>query len=193
MATTPSIDELIARHLDFARNTAAKTAQELPIEMEDAIQIGYEGLVQAARRFDISQFDPSRGDLDTNFKSFVYPRIRGAVIDKVRSDSFIKRRGAEKGMTAKMVSLNLHNHYEDGKEMGDPAIQIEAVSHDPDLVLDFERAIKTLTDRERRVVMALAVGAKGSELAEEFQVSESRVSQIASEARQKLVTAMRAE
>lgn len=176
--------------MDFARATAAKVARDLPIDVEDAIQIGYEGLIQAAQRFDISKHDPTIGDLDTNFKSFAYPRIRGAVIDKSRSDTFVKRRGLEKGISFQFTSIDERWSNADGSDSEVPVIQIEALSGDPDLQIDFERALKVLNDRERRVVMALAVGAKGHELAEELQVSESRVSQLASSARQKLTVAM---
>jgi DNA-directed RNA polymerase specialized sigma subunit len=57
-ASIPSPNELVTRHMDFARNTAAKTARDLPIDVDDAIQIGYEGLIQAAHRFDVAKYDP---------------------------------------------------------------------------------------------------------------------------------------
>lgn len=172
------------KHEGFARSVAVKTAESLPIEMEDAIQIGLEGLCKAAQRFDLDRHDPSLGDIDTNFKSFAYPRIRGAVIDHVRGDGFIKRRGIEKGMKANFVSLDEPFRL---KESGsDLYIELEAVTGDTDLVLDFEDAMTALTERERYVVLALATGKKGRELAEELGVSESRVSQINSDAKAKL-------
>jgi RNA polymerase sigma factor for flagellar operon FliA len=51
-----------------------------PLSREDLISAGTIGLVKAAR-----DFDPSR---DAAFKTYAYIRIRGAVIDELRSWSF---------------------------------------------------------------------------------------------------------
>lgn len=175
---------LIMKHEGFARSVAVKTAENLPIEIEDAIQLGMEGLCKAAQRFDLDRHDPSLGDIDTNFKSFAYPRIRGAVIDHVRGDGFIKRRGIEKGMTASFVSLDAPFRLKDSGQ--DLYVEIEAITGDQDLVLDFGDAMTTLSEREQYVVLALATGKKGRELAAELGVSESRISQINTDAKRKL-------
>ena len=161
---------------------------DLPLDVEDAIQAAYAGLVEAAQRFDFTKHDPAISDLDTNFKSFAYLRIRGSVIDESRKMSFVRRRGLEKGMRVYMDSID---EMRDGAESGlMPAVQVAALEEDADLIIDFETALDTLTDRERRVVLALAVGGRGKELAEEFDITESRVSQIAKEARDKLLERM---
>lgn len=185
---------LVEKHAGFARSVAVKTARSIPgqpLEIEDAIQIGMEGLCKAAQRFDLERHDPKLGDIDTNFCSFAYPRIKGAVIDAVRTHGFVKRRGIEKGITAHFVSLDapirLDEHVSTGREM---YIELEAISGDQDLVLDFEDAMGTLSEREQYVVLALATGKKGRELAEELNVSESRISQINSDAKGKLLQHM---
>lgn len=187
--STPSPDELVIEYMDFARRSACKvvTSLDLPIEIDDAIQYGYEGLIQAAHRFDASEFDPTLGTLDNNFKSFAYKRIVGSVIDKVRSGNFVKRRGVEKGIHFHMESID---EYREG-EYGDmPAVQLEAISGDPDLSIDFKNALKVLNDRERHIVLSLAVGMRGHDLAEELGLSDSRISQLAADARSKLAKAM---
>lgn len=179
--------ELVKKHLGYAKSVAVKTSLGLPISTEDAIQCGYEGLLEAARRFDIGEYDPERGDIDTHFKSFAYRRIGGAVYDQSRRDSFVRRRGLEKGLKVTMSSID--NFYEsDAGQV--PEIQLESLAEDPDLRMDFEAALDSLTERERYVVMAMAVGARGSELADKLGVSESRISQISTKARGKIAERM---
>lgn len=177
-------ERLILKYMPFASNVAGKISAGLPIDYEDARQRAYEGLVEAARRFDISKHDPSIADLDTNFKCFAYLRIYGSIYDEARQSSFVKRRGLEKGMRVHMSSMDEMIEAEDGSS--NPRFQLSAIEMDADLVLDVENALSVLTDREYRVVMGLAVGTRGHELADEFGVTESRISQIAGEARQKL-------
>ena len=188
------IDRLIEKFTPFARAVAAKEAAELnlPISIEDAIGAAQLGLVEAASRFNFEQHDPTRGDIDTNFKSFAYLRIRGSVIDEARRNSIVKRRGHEKGVRVQMLSLDEYGVNNYGDEYNEPLIQLEAISADADMVIDFESALDVLTPRERKVVMGLAVGARGRELAAELGVTESRVSQISSEARNKLLERMTA-
>lgn len=181
--------DLIEKNLDFARNVAAKAAQKLPIEVADAIQVGYQGLVQAAQRFDIEKYDPTQGTLDNHFKSFAYPRIAGSVYDFARRDNFVRRRGLEKGIEVKFESLDTFSEIE-GQLVMHPDLQLEAIDSDVDLKMDFEAALKHLTERERFVVMALAAGMKGHEVGDSLGVSESRISQIAKDARTKLKDAL---
>lgn len=175
--------DLVKNHLAFAKNASARAAQSLPIEVSDAIQVGYEGLLKAAQRFDIEKYDPTQGSLETHFRAFVYPRIVGSVIDYARRDNFVRRRGLEKGLEFKFESLDSHKEI-DGITY--PDVQVEATYGDADLKLDFENALECLTERERFVMMALAAGVRCHEIGEDLGVSESRVSQIASVARAKL-------
>lgn len=177
-------ERMILKYMSFAKNVAGKIAGNLPISFEDAQQCAYEGLVEAAARFDISKHDPTISDLDSNFKSFAYLRIYGSVMDEARQSSFVKRRGIEKGMRVHMQSMDEMLDLEDGSTT--PRLQVAALEGDIDGRIDFESALEALSDREHTVVMGLATGVKGWELAEEFGVTESRISQIASEARDKL-------
>ncbi|MCA9149451.1 MAG: sigma-70 family RNA polymerase sigma factor [Planctomycetales bacterium] len=71
-------DELIVRHLDYVRHILARMVVSLPdgIDAENLESAGVLGLVEAAQ-----QFDPTRG---VPFKTFAFPRIRGAIIDELR-------------------------------------------------------------------------------------------------------------
>ena len=73
-------------HEDRVRGTAHKLARELGLlhAVDDLIGYGYEGLVEAER-----SFDPSRG---VPFGAFAYRRIRGAIIDGAQHVTGFSRR-----------------------------------------------------------------------------------------------------
>lgn len=75
-------DELIVKFLPLVHKIVSQVTSYLhpPLSREDLISAGTIGLVKAAR-----DFDPSR---DAVFKTYAYIRIRGAVIDELRSWSF---------------------------------------------------------------------------------------------------------
>lgn len=71
--------QLVETHLNLVRKIASeinrKTGNRCPIE--DLVHIGTIGLMEAARRY-----DPTRG---YQFSTFAYYRIRGAILDGMRS------------------------------------------------------------------------------------------------------------
>jgi RNA polymerase sigma factor FliA len=71
-------DELILAHLSLVRHVIGKLIVEFPdgVDRENLEAAGTLGLVEAA-----GKFDPSRG---TQFKTFAFARIRGAVLDELR-------------------------------------------------------------------------------------------------------------
>jgi len=66
---------------------------DLPVELEELVALGFEGLLGARRRF-----DPDRG---VKFTTFAHYRVRGAMIDGVRKMTYLspkveaRRRAAE--------------------------------------------------------------------------------------------------
>lgn len=74
-------DHLVEAHLPFARHILGKLIGGLPpgIDEENLEGAALLGLVEAAQ-----QFDHQRG---TQFSSFAYPRIRGAILDELRRNS----------------------------------------------------------------------------------------------------------
>ncbi len=75
-------NQLIEQYRDYVHYIVGKmvTTLGLPVDYADEfISAGYLGLVEAARRFDF--------DAGTDFSSFAYLRIRGAVIDNIRKNS----------------------------------------------------------------------------------------------------------
>lgn len=79
-------DHLIVEHLSLVRHLVGKLAAELPpgIDVENLESAGVLGLVEAAQRF-----DAERG---IQFKTYVYPRIRGAVLDELRRNCPLPQR-----------------------------------------------------------------------------------------------------
>jgi RNA polymerase sigma factor for flagellar operon FliA len=74
-------DELILTHLPLVRHLLGKMAADLPagVDLENLESAGVLGLVQAA-----ASFDPDR---ETQFKTYAYTRVRGAIIDELRRNS----------------------------------------------------------------------------------------------------------
>ena len=79
-------DELIVHHLEFVRHILAKLVASLPdgVDTENLESAGILGLVEAAQ-----QYDPSRA---AAFRTFSYPRIRGAIIDELRRNCPLPQR-----------------------------------------------------------------------------------------------------
>jgi len=73
----------IVDHLPLVRHVVSKIVGSLSYgrDVEDLISAGTLGLVKAARAF-----DPTR---DSEFKTYAYIRIRGAVLDEIRGRSFV--------------------------------------------------------------------------------------------------------
>lgn len=78
-------DELIKQHLPAVRRQALALQVKLPsgVELDDLIQAGTLGLLDATRRF-----DPAAG---VTFATFASQRIRGAMIDELRTRDWLPR------------------------------------------------------------------------------------------------------
>lgn len=78
VADTLDREKLILDHVDYVRCIFSTMAIKIhdEDEQENLYSAGVVGLVQAA-----NSFDPSRG---VSFKTFAYPRIRGAIVDELR-------------------------------------------------------------------------------------------------------------
>lgn len=170
--------------MDYAKGIALKLSYKFGqgmLDRDDVIQLAYQGLVMAAKRFDPSRYD-GRGTPESFFKTYSYPRIVGSIIDECRKTTFQRRRGLEKDLYFQMLSLDMAGEYEDGN----PWLKELGSVHPSDLV-DFRKAMEKLTEREKRIIVGLAIGETGREIGQELGVSESRISQIATEAKSKLV------
>lgn len=78
-------EALVLAHLGIVKRVALHLKVRIPpfMELDELIQVGMIGLLEAARAF-----NPSRG---IDFENFALSRVRGAMLDEVRQLSFLPR------------------------------------------------------------------------------------------------------
>lgn len=78
-------DELIAQHAPLVRRLALQLAARLPanVELDDLMQAGMMGLLDAVRRYE--------AQADAKFETYATTRIRGAMLDELRSQDWLSR------------------------------------------------------------------------------------------------------
>lgn len=83
----PAVDEraLVQKHAELVRRIAHHLAARLPasVEIDDLIQAGMIGLLDAARHYD--------GSAGASFETYAGIRIRGAMVDELRSGDWAPR------------------------------------------------------------------------------------------------------
>ena len=78
-------EALVMAHLGMVKRVALHLKVRIPpfMELDELIQVGMVGLIEAAR-----SFDPTKG---FEFEHFALSRVRGAILDEVRRQSFLPR------------------------------------------------------------------------------------------------------
>ncbi len=78
-------DDRVTRHAPLVKRIAYHMVSRLPasVDVEDLIQVGLMGLMEAARNF-----DPTAG---VQFETFASQRIRGAMLDELRNADWASR------------------------------------------------------------------------------------------------------
>jgi RNA polymerase sigma factor for flagellar operon FliA len=97
-------EEMIVRNLPLVAFVVGKMADESgasPLDREDAIAYGTEGLIQA-----VDNFDPERG---TTFASFAIRRIRGSILDAIRRNDLLPRSIRKNTRELEKANLELAN------------------------------------------------------------------------------------
>lgn len=81
----PGLDELVARHAPQVKRIACHLLARLPasVQIDDLIQSGMLGLIEAARRYDAAQ--------GASFATYAEQRIRGAMLDEIRRGDWTPR------------------------------------------------------------------------------------------------------
>ncbi len=220
-----SVDELITRHALLVKRIAYHLVSRLPpsVQVNDLIQAGMIGLIEAARGY-----DPSRG---ASFETYAGIRIRGAMIDEIRRNDWVPRsvhrklrqvtealravearhgRSAEEHEVAAALGIGLDEYHRilqdasgsrlfslDDEDNG-LADGLQDADSDPYIGVsneEFRRklagTVATLPDRER-LVLSLYYEQELNlrEIGQVMGVTESRVSQIHSQALARLKTYM---
>ncbi|HZX78101.1 sigma-70 family RNA polymerase sigma factor, partial [Lysobacter sp.] len=84
-ADTPNATDIVEKHGELVRRIAHHLAARLPasVEIDDLIQAGMLGLIDAARNF--------QADQGAAFETYASIRIRGAMIDEIRRGDWVPR------------------------------------------------------------------------------------------------------
>lgn len=96
---------LLNRYLPLVRNVAGRMAINFPrsVELCDLINTGVIGLIEAFRNF-----DPDRG---VKFETYAVPRIRGAILDELRSLDWVPRSTRAKAREIERALLAFENDH----------------------------------------------------------------------------------
>jgi len=95
--------KLLEEYLPLVKNVAGRMAMGFPksVELSDLINTGVIGLIEA-----LSNFDPSRG---VKFETYAVPRIRGAILDELRSLDWVPRSTRAKSREIEKAISKLEN------------------------------------------------------------------------------------
>ncbi len=97
--------KLLKEYLPLVRNVAGRMAIGFPrsVELQDLINTGVIGLVEA-----FGNFDPSRG---AKFETYAVPRIRGAILDELRALDWVPRSTRARSREIDRANLFLENSF----------------------------------------------------------------------------------
>ena len=97
----PNVEGLISDHMDLVKKIAWHMHGRVgsSIEIEDLLQIGYFGLVSAARKYSVKE--------GASFASYAVLRIRGAIVDHLRKSSNLCRTTIQMQQKTKRVESAL--------------------------------------------------------------------------------------
>jgi RNA polymerase sigma factor for flagellar operon FliA len=101
---SPQVREtLIQNYLYLVRYVAGKMAMSVPpsVEIDDLVSAGVVGLIDA-----IGKYDPGR---DTKFETYAVARIRGAIVDDLRSLDWVPRSVRRKARMVEEAYNQLEN------------------------------------------------------------------------------------
>lgn len=218
---TDSMNELVIQHAPLVKRIAHHLLMRMPssVQLDDLIQSGMIGLLEAARKYDVSK--------GASFETYAGIRIRGAMLDEIRRGDWaprsVHRKSREVAAAVKSVEMrtgsdakdhevaeelgiDLETYYtilqdasgsrlfsfDDLTEGGDDSA-LEAASgelagpadeiQEDDFRTHLAEAIEGLPEREK-LVLALYYDEELNlkEIGEVLGVSESRISQIHSQA-----------
>lgn len=144
MQTREARDEMIVRNLPLVTFIVGKMADESganPIDREDAIAYGTEGLIQA-----VDNYDPERG---VTFASYAIRRIRGSILDAIRRNDLLPRSLRKSTREIEKANLELANMLgrwpttkELAMKLGMPLEQVRSImGHSSSRVVSLEKML----------------------------------------------------
>ncbi|WP_457626357.1 sigma-70 family RNA polymerase sigma factor [Persephonella sp.] len=193
-------EKLILDNLSLVKKVASKIYYRLPkgdIEFDDLVNVGVIGLMKAIEKYDRDK---------AKFSTYAYIKIRGEILDYLRSldivprtvrDKIKKEPPVEEGKpvplsnTAVMVSIEKALSSDESFKIIDTLISSRETPEEEVIREDQKeklvKALELLSEKEKKVLQMLYFEEKDLKtVAQEINVSVSRVSQIKSEAIKKL-------
>lgn len=94
-------DKLLVYYAPLVKYVASRLAAGLPqnVEQADLVSNGWFGLIDA-----VDRFDPTRGN---KFETYAMQRIRGAILDELRSNDWVPRSVRQKARTIEKAMAKL--------------------------------------------------------------------------------------
>ena len=199
-------DKLIVQYIYLTRYVINRVKMNLPqtFSLEDITSFGVEGLIDA-----VEKYTPDKG---ARFETYALMRIRGSIIDKIRSQDWVPRSTRRKIKEIKLVAEKLKQSMgraatttEIANAMGMEKEKIEQLLAEEmqvgsiydkkggsdesveDIKKELQMALKRLPERERMImVLYYHENMMLKEIGETINVSESRVCQLHAQAIMKL-------
>src|SRR6187402_423517 len=170
-------DQLIMDYAPLIRFVAQRIAARLPsnIDIDDLISAGVIGLMDA-----IEKYDPSR---DNKFKTYAEFRIRGAILDELRSQDWIPRSMREKAKIVERAFVRLEQEFgrvpqekEVAKELGMNLEEFQEALHQcKSISLLSLDEIGTFANGDRKSLLGLLESGKATNPM--FQLANSELKQ----------------
>lgn len=184
MMSTAEREDAIAAQLPLVRRIARRHIRTAPssVDVGDLESIGTIGLTQAASRYDASK--------GASFATFVGRRIRGAILDQMRSEALLTRDQHAAIKPGDPFVRPLVTFSSDVAALA-PHPTADPIELDPFLPLRIRRALLTLPRRDRLVIVWRVLHErKQSEIALRLGLSTSRVHQLEYRAIERLRVAL---
>jgi len=163
-------DRLVEHHLPLVKVAAGRLAIHLPsfIREEDLYSAGCVGILSA-----VEHYEPER---DVRFETYALNRVRGAMLDELRSMDMLTRGVRERASRVRQAELGLR---EDGKALTPEAVA-ERAGLTVEELCDTERALSTAamssldgaTDEEGHTAASLVVDQAAREPLENLEREE---------------------
>ncbi len=110
---------LVADHLSLASEIASRMLNRIPagLTRDDLVSIGVLGLIDAARRYDLSTAS------NAGFRAYAAIRIRGAIVDHIRSRDLVPRSARDASREIEAAFRKLRSHL--GRDPSDAEMAAE--------------------------------------------------------------------